>query len=252
MKCKWCIPIIGLLASALLIGSTYAAWTFNHTYQTNTPITIVVPSWQFNLPNLQPGDIIIINNNGIVTVNGEEVEVALDFGKGGDDGYSGSSGATIELQIVVNADGSLSITTYDLKPNAALFGTNDGTAYFPQYLNVNGENVLITAIAEPVNFQSTRVWLVDSQVNHVVIPEGYQTICNRAFYDCALANNSIFNFPSTLTQIGSQIINVPRNNTWTINYNGTTQSWNGITKPNNWKAGQGTLRVVCSNGTLTY
>lgn len=62
----------------------------------------------------------------------------------------------------------------------------------------------------------------------------------------------IFNFPSTLTQIGSQIINVPRNNTWTINYNGTTQSWNGITKPNNWKAGQGTLRVVCSNGTLTY
>lgn len=150
----------------------------------------------------------------------------------------------------MNDDGTLSITSYDLKPNAALFGTNDGTAYFPQYLNINGEDVLITSISEPVNFESTRVLFVDSQVNKIIIPEGYQTICDRAFYGCSLDSSTAFNFPSTLTQIGSQIINVPRNCVYTINYNGTTSQWNAITKPNNWKTGQGDLRVVCLDGTL--
>ena len=173
------------------------------------------------MPPLKPGDIVIINNDGIVTVNGEEVEYNLDFGEN-DSAYNGNGGATTNLEIIVNNNGTLSITVYDLKPNAALFGANDGTAYFPQYLNVNGENILVTAILEPVNFESTRILFADSQVNKIVIPEGYQTICNKAFYDCSLDDNTIFDFPSTLTQIGSKIINVSINNTWIINYNGTT------------------------------
>ena len=60
---------------------------------------------------------------------------------------------------------------------------------------------------------STRILFADSQVNKIVIPEGYQTICNNAFYDCSLDSNTIFDFPSTLTQIGSKIINVSINNT---------------------------------------
>lgn len=251
MKNKFLIPLIAIFSISLLFGTTYSAWTFNNTVGTNNNIVVEVLDWNFNLPNLNPGDVVVINNDGTVTVNGEEVESNLDFGEN-DSAYSGGSGATTNLEIVVNEDGTLSITSYDLKPNAALFGTNDGTAYFPQYLNVNGENIAVTAISEPVNFESTRVLFIDSQVNHVVIPEGYQTICNRAFYSCSLDSNTAFDFPSTLTQIGSQIINVPRNNTWTINYNGTTAQWNSITKPNNWKSGQGTLRVVCSNGNLNF
>ena len=164
------------------------------------------------MPSLKPGDIVIINNDGTVTVNGEEVESNLDFGEN-DSAYNGNGGATTNLEIIVNNNGTLSITVYDLKPNAALFGTNDGAAYFPQYLNVNGENILVTAILEPVNFESTRILFADSQVNKIVIPEGYQTICNKAFYDCSLDDNTIFDFPSTLTQIGSKIINVSINNT---------------------------------------
>lgn len=251
MKSKLLIPITILFAGALLFGTTYSAWVFNPSTATNNIVQVEVTDWQFDLPVLNPGDVIIINNDGTVTVNGEEVESNLDFGEN-DSAYSGSSGATTNLEIVVNDDGTLSITSYDLKPNAALFGTNDGTAYFPQYLNVNGENVSVTAISEPVNFESTRVLFVDSQVNHIVIPEGYQTICNRAFYSCSLDSNTTFDFPSTIINIGSQIINVPRNSTWTINYNGTTAQWNQISKPNNWKVGNGTVRVICSNGTLTY
>lgn len=251
MKSKLLIPITILFASALLFGTTYSAWVFNSSTATNNIVQVEVTDWQFNLPVLNPGDVVVINNDGTVTVNGEEIDSNLDFGEN-DSAYDGSSGATTNLEIVVNDDGTLSITTYDLKPNAALFGTNDGTAYFPQYLNVNGEDVPVTAISEPVNFESTRVLFVDSQVNHIVIPEGYQTICNRAFYSCSLDSSTIFDFPSTITNIGSQIINVPRNNTWTINYNGTTAQWKQISKPNNWKAGNGTVRVVCSNGTLNY
>ena len=251
MKNKLLITIITLFIGSLLFGTAHSAWVFNNLATTNNTVHVEVTNWHFNLPPLKPGDIVIINNDGIVTVNGEKAESNLDFGEN-DSAYNGNSGATTNLEIIVNDSGTLSITTYDLKPNAALFGTNDGTAYFPQYLNVNGENILVTAILEPVNFESTRILFADSQVNKIVIPEGYQIICNKAFYDCSLDSNTIFDFPSTLTQIGSKIINVSINNTWTINYNGTTAQWNQVGKSNNWKSGDGTVKVVCSNGTLTY
>lgn len=251
MKNKLLITIITLFISSLLFGTAHSAWVFNNLATTNNTVHVEVTNWHFNLPPLKPGDIVIVNNDGTVTVNGEEVESNLDFGEN-DSAYNGNGGATTNLEIIVNDSGTLSITVYDLKPSAALFGTNDGTAYFPQYLNVNGENILVTAILEPVNFESTRILFADSQVNKIVIPEGYQTICNKAFYDCSLDDNTIFNVPSTLTQIGSKIINVSINNTWTINYNGTTAQWNQINKPSNWKSGDGTVKVVCSNGTLTY
>ena len=251
MKNKLLITIITLFIGSFLFGTAHSTWVFNNLATTNNTVHVEVTNWHFNLPPLKPGDIVIINNDGIVTVNGEEIESNLDFGEN-DSAYNGNGGAATNLEIIVNDNGTLSITVYDLKPNAALFGANDGTAYFPQYLNVNGENILVTAILEPVNFESTRILFADSQVNKIVIPEGYQTICNKAFYDCSLDSNTIFDFPSTLTQIGSKIINVSINNTWTINYNGTTAQWNQINKPNNWKSGDGTVKVVCSNGTLTY
>ena len=251
MKNKLLITIITLFIGSLLFGTAHSAWVFNSLATTNNTVHVEVTNWHFNLPSLKPGDIVIINNDGTVTVNGEKVESNLDFGEN-DSAYNGSSGATTNLEIIVNDNGTLSITAYDLKPNAALLGVNDGAAYFPQYLNVNGESIPVTAILEPVNFESTRILFADSQVNRIVIPEGYQTICDKAFYDCSLDDNTIFDFPSTLTQIGSKIINVSINNTWTINYNGTTAQWNQINKPNNWKSGDGTIKVVCSNGTLTY
>ena len=251
MKNKLLITIIILFIGSLLFGTAHSAWVFNNLATTNNTVHVEVTNWHFNLSPLKPGDIVIINNDGIVTVNGEAVESNLDFGEN-DSAYNGNDGATTNLEIIVNNNGTLSITVYDLKPNAALFGTNDGTAYFPQYLNVNGENILVTAILEPVNFESTRILFADSQVNKIVIPEGYQTICNNAFYDCSLDSNTTFDFPSTLTQIGSKIINVSINNTWTINYNGTAAQWNQINKPNNWKSGDGAVKVVCSNDTLTY
>ena len=251
MKNKLLITIIILFIGSLLFGTAHSAWVFNNLATTNNTVHAEVTNWHFNLSPLKPGDIVIINNDGIVTVNGEAVESNLDFGEN-DSAYNGNDGATTNLEIIVNNNGTLSITVYDLKPNAALFGTNDGTAYFPQYLNVNGENILVTAILEPVNFESTRILFADSQVNKIVIPEGYQTICNNAFYDCSLDSNTTFDFPSTLTQIGSKIINVSINNTWTINYNGTAAQWNQINKPNNWKSGDGAVKVVCSNDTLTY
>lgn len=251
MKNKLLITIITLFIGSLLFGTAHSAWVFNSLATTNNTVHIEVTNWHFNLPSLKPGDIVIINNDGIVTINGEEVESNLDFGEN-DSAYNGNGGATTNLEIIVNDNGTLSITAYDLKPNAALFGANDGAAYFPQYLNINGENILVTAILEPVNFESTRILFADSQVNRIVIPEGYQIICNNAFYGCSLDDNTIFDFPSTLTQIGSKIINVSINNTWTINYNGTTAQWNQINKPNNWKSGDGVVKVICSNGTLTY
>ena len=251
MKNKLLIPIITLFIGSLLFGTVHSAWVFNNLATTNNTVNVEVTNWHFNLPSLKPGDTVIINNDGVVTVNGEKVESNLDFGEN-DSAYNGSDGATTNLEIIVNNNGTLSITVYDLKPNAALFGTNDGAAYFPQYLNINGENILVTAILNPVNFESTRILFADSQVNKIVIPEGYQTICNKAFYDCSLDSNTIFDFPSTLTQIGSKIINVSINNTWTINYNGTTAQWNQVGKSNNWKSGDGVVKVICSNGTLTY
>ena len=251
MKNKLLITIITLFIGSLLFGTAHSAWAFNSLATTNNTVHVEVTNRHFNLPSLKPGDIVLINNDGTVTINGEKVESNLDFGEN-DSAYNGNGGATTNLEIMVNNNGTLSITVYDLKPNAALFGTNDGTAYFPQYLNVNGENILVTAILEPVNFESTRILFADSQVNKIVIPEGYQTICNKAFYECSLDDKTIFDFPSTLIQIGSKIINVAINTTWTINYNGTTAQWNQINKPNNWKSGDGTVKVVCSNDTLTY
>lgn len=251
MKNKFAISLVILLSISSLVGITYSAWRFVEQVAVVNPITVEVSDWNFILPVLTPGDIVIANNDGTITLNGEVIESDLDFGQG-DGAYSGDSGANVKLQIIVNENGTLSITSYDLKPNAALFGTNDGTVYFPQYLNVNGKSVLITSISEPVNFEATRILFLDSQVNGVVIPEGYQTICDKAFYDCSLAWIASFEFPFTLTQIGSQIINIPTNNTWTIYYNGTIAQWNTINKPHDWKTGSGIVRVICSNGDLTF
>ena len=131
MKNKLLIPIIILFISSLLFGTAHSAWVFNSLATTDNIVHAEVTNWQFNLPSLKPGDIVIINNDGTVTVNGEEVESNLDFGEN-DSAYNGNGGATTNLEIIVNNNGTLSITAYDLKPNAALFGTNDGTAYFPQ------------------------------------------------------------------------------------------------------------------------
>ena len=251
MKNKLLITIITLFIGSFLFGTAHSTWVFNNLATTNNTVNVGVTNWHFNLPSLKPGDVVIINNDGTVTINGEEAESKLDFGEN-DSAYNGSDGAATNLELIVNDNGTLSITVYALKPNAALFGTNDGAAYFPQYLNINGENILVTAILNPVNFESTRILFADSQVNKIVIPEGYQTICNKAFYDCSLDSNTIFDFPSTLTKIGSKIINVSINNIWTINYNGTTTQWSQINKSNNWKSGDGTVKVMRTNSKGNY
>ena len=100
MKNKLLIPIIILFISSLLFGTAHSAWVFNSLATTDNIVHAEVTNWQFNLPPLKPGDIVIINNDGTVTVNGEEVESNLDFGEN-DSAYNGNSGATTNLEIIV-------------------------------------------------------------------------------------------------------------------------------------------------------
>jgi hypothetical protein len=213
------ILIISLILLATLIPEIgFSSWAFINNNASSTNIITQITTWVFN-EIWEAGDTIIINDDGTITVNGEDIEAEISYGES-QEAYD--KNASVELQVVANDDGTLAIAVYNVKPNTTWLGGNSGTVYFPDSINVNGVDYPVVAIGSPVDFDSSRFILTTSYVTGVVIPEGYKVICNRAFYDCEFDTTCSFTFPSTLESIGSQIFNMARNSTFTINYNGTT------------------------------
>lgn len=85
------------------------------------------------------------------------------------------------------------------------------------------------------------------------VPRATTKIGTRAFND----NDDlrIMSLPSTITYLGKRLFGTCSKDTITINYNGTTQEMNAIETPSDipwYSLNDSTIKVVCSNGTLTY
>lgn len=81
----------------------------------------------------------------------------------------------------------------------------------------------------------------------IIIPEGVTTIDYETFAFCtSLINVTV---PSTITNIDYEIFDSAK--TTTINYNGTVEQWNAITKNNYWNNFSKVTKVICTDGTVT-
>ena len=70
-----------------------------------------------------------------------------------------------------------------------------------------------------------------SNLNHVTIPEGITAISGQAFSNCV--NLTSITIPEGVTSIGEYAFGYCSSLT-TINYTGTEEQWNAITKGTGW------------------
>ena len=82
----------------------------------------------------------------------------------------------------------------------------------------------------------------------VTIPDSVTSIGNSAFYDCTgLTSVTI---PDSVTHIDDYAFNYCTSLT-TINFNGTMEQWNAVSKGTNWKTNVPATQVVCTDGTVS-
>ena len=86
-----------------------------------------------------------------------------------------------------------------------------------------------------------------SVLKQVSISDGLVSIGNYAFSGCS--SLSSITLPKTLISIGTNAfywcVNLK-----TVNFEGTVEQWNMVTKGSNWYSGSSLSEVVCSNGTV--
>lgn len=86
-----------------------------------------------------------------------------------------------------------------------------------------------------------------SVLKQVSISDGLVSIGNYAFSGCSSLGS--ITLPKTLISIGTNAfywcVNLK-----TVNFEGTVEQWNMVTKGSNWYSGSALSEVVCSNGTV--
>ena len=86
-----------------------------------------------------------------------------------------------------------------------------------------------------------------SVLKQVSISDGLVSIGNYAFSGCSSLGS--ITLPKTLSSIGNNAfywcVNLK-----TVNFEGTVEQWNMVTKGSNWYSGSALSEVVCSNGTV--
>lgn len=79
MRSKFLIPIITLFVGALLFGTTYSAWAFGNSIETNNIVQIEVPTWNFGedldfakIDNLKSSTNLTVTKEETITQNSNE------------------------------------------------------------------------------------------------------------------------------------------------------------------------------------
>ena len=85
-------------------------------------------------------------------------------------------------------------------------------------------------------------------LTQIHLPAGVQRLNDRAFYGCVYLEN--ISIPASLTRIEAECFTYCYTLT-TINYMGTMNQWNSISKSGLWKTSSSVHYVQCTDGTIT-
>ncbi len=130
-----------------------------------------------------------------------------------------------------NALETVHITDMDAWCKIAFASLNANPMYYADQLLLNGEPVKHVVIPESVTTIGSYAFYNCNSLTSVTIPDSVTEIGSDAFYNCnSLTSVTI---PDSVTTIGSYAFYVCYN-IKNINYRGTEEQWNAITKGNGW------------------
>ena len=247
-KYKILISILCLFIVALCCGTTYSTWAFINVANNDNIITFHVPDWHFSESVISEGQVIVVDDDGVMTIDGEVVESGELENPG--DNKSFDNG-TVNISVELNDDGELVLTEFTTTPTSTISALFYGSViYLPSGVSVDGTTYPITGIDQPLNISVSSILGYNTSVT-VNIPDSYTYICGEAF--ASITGTATFNMPKSIISIGSGAFNPTGNRTTqTINYTGTQAEWNSIQKASDWHTGRGKIKVVCSDGTINY
>ena len=136
------------------------------------------------------------------------------------------------------------------------------TYYIPQTLktvSITGGNILDGAFCGCSNFTTINlhdrlttigIYAFDGckSLTSIEIPNSVTSIGGGVFYDCTSLTSIVI--PDSVTSIGYHVFWECSSLT-SINFDGTAEQWNAITKGSYWNYNVPTTEVVCSNGTVS-
>jgi hypothetical protein len=241
----------------------YAAFTFSAESTSINPVPTVVTNWTFN--NQEPGTTIVIDGDGNATISGGEHDgesVDITYVTDDDENDLINNGS-VTTQIEINEDGTVSITQFDVSPGSSAIGDAFNyifygeTLYLPSQYVIDGQEYPVTSLDQPLKVQKAKLLIGSiSAVDTVIVPEGYVSICDEAFYgnNCSFKTPVTFNLPSTLTSIGYRAIDLA--DSPKINYAGTKAQFRALSNASpNWvgrsSGNNNSITVTCSDGNLT-
>lgn len=258
--CAGSLVFAGTLSSALTTKG-YAAWTFNSSSNNLNNVNVVVTgedSWQFS--QYDSGTTIIINENGtadIIDSEGNTIQENVPITYETDAGNQTIIvDGTTETTINILNDGTVEITSINATTTrdwlkSLSYVINGQTLYLPERYTINGEVLEVTKLSSPVEVSGSYV-LNYRIVNSIVVPEGYTSLCDYAFYNTYVKDQCSFSLPSTLEYMGSFCFNNSINPS--ITYASTVADF--ITLASNSAADwlgtstSNTTTITCTDGTL--
>jgi hypothetical protein len=255
------LVLAGTLTS-VVISNGYAAWTFNSSSNQLKNVNVLVTdadNWSF-LP-YESGTTIVINDNGtaaIIDSEGNVIEDNIPVTYETDGGQQTViENGTTQTTINILDDGtveitSLSATTTRNWAQSLSYILNGQTLYLPEQYTVNGTELEVTKLSTPVKISGSVV-LNARIVDEVIVPEGYVSLCDYAFYNSYLQENCVFNLPSTLEYMGALCFNNALNPS--ITYASTVEDFKTLAanSASNWIGQSSSTRttITCIDGTLT-
>ena len=117
-----------------------------------------------------------------------------------------------------------------------------GITTFGKNVFINYPNLQTVVIPEGVTSIGNSAFYGCAGLISVTIPEGVTSIGYQAFYDCSSLTS--ITIPSSVTSIGESAF-YRCSSLKTINYTGTEEQWNAISKGTSWKFGIA-VNVICN------
>ena len=113
---------------------------------------------------------------------------------------------------------------------------------------INGELMTSVTIPGTVTTVKSYTFVTAPNLTSVVLEAGVKTINSNAFYNCSAISE--ITISKGVTKIASNAF-YKCSSLVRINYSGTIDDWNEITKDGNWDNGSGSYVIYCIDGTIT-
>ena len=146
--------------------------------------------------------------------------------------------------------------------NTALYTTFEYGSYvgdsenpYQALIGLTNENFSTYTIHEDTKVIAYGVFFSHARLTNITLPDGLTSISTMAFGECSNLTSIVI--PDSVTSIGDDAFYCCSSLT-SINFGGTIEQWNSISKGNGWALNTGSYTIYCTdgkiskNGTVTY